>query len=152
MMKSKDFIKMLQKALNSNTVYALGMWGQVINDSIITSKTRQYPSFYTSARVAQLNSLKGKNYFGFDCVCLVKSILWGWEGSTTKSNGGAKFLAEKYGKTETGGSDAHHPDCAGMAYTVFPKPIKTELDLIEQIRNKENIYPSQIFFNFWNIR
>lgn len=91
MMKSKDFIKMLQKALNSNTVYALGMWGQVINDSIITSKTRQYPSFYTSARVAQLNSLKGKNYFGFDCVCLVKSVLWGWEGSTTKSNGGAKY-------------------------------------------------------------
>ena len=90
-MKSKDFIKMLQKALNSNTVYALGMWGQVINDSIITSTTRQYPSFYTSARVAQLNSLKGKNYFGFDCVCLVKSILWGWEGSTTKSNGGAKY-------------------------------------------------------------
>lgn len=93
MMKSKDFIKMLQKALNSNTVYALGMWGQVINDSIITSKTRQYPSFYTSARVAQLNSLKGKNYFGFDCVCLVKSVLWGWEDNPAKSNGGAKYAS-----------------------------------------------------------
>lgn len=93
MMKSKDFISMLQKALNSNTVYALGMWGQVINDSIITSKTRQYPSFYTSARVAQLNSLKGKNYFGFDCVCLVKSVLWGWEGNPAKSNGGAKYAS-----------------------------------------------------------
>lgn len=92
-MKSKEFIKMLQKALNSNTVYALGMWGQVINDSIITSKTRQYPSFYTNARVAQLNSLKGKNYFGFDCVCLVKSVLWGWEGNPAKSNGGAKYAS-----------------------------------------------------------
>lgn len=92
-MKSKEFIKMFQKALNSNTVYALGMWGQVINDSIITSKTRQYPSFYTSARVAQLNSLKGKNYFGFDCVCLVKSVLWGWEGNPAKSNGGAKYAS-----------------------------------------------------------
>ena len=57
MMKSKDFIKMLQKALNSNTVYALGMFGQVINDSIITYKTKQYPSFYTSPNVAQLNAL-----------------------------------------------------------------------------------------------
>lgn len=92
-MKSKEFIKMLQKALNSNTVYALGMWGQIINDSIITSKTRQYPSFYTNARVAQLNSLKGKNYFGFDCVCLVKSILWGWEGNLADSNGGARYAS-----------------------------------------------------------
>ena len=92
-MKSKEFIKMLKKALNSNTVYALGMWGQVINDSIITSKIRQYPSFYTNARVAQLNSLKGKNYFGFDCVCLVKSVLWGWEGNLADSNGGAKYAS-----------------------------------------------------------
>lgn len=92
-MKSKEFIKMLQKALNSNTVYALGMFGQVINDSIITYKTKQYPSFYTSARVAQLNSLKGKNYFGFDCVCLIKAVLWGWEGNLADSNGGAKYAS-----------------------------------------------------------
>lgn len=93
MMKSKDFIKMLQKALNSNTIYALGMFGQVINDSIITYKTKQYPSFYTSSRVAQLNSLKGKNYFGFDCVCLIKGVLWGWEGNLADSNGGAKYAS-----------------------------------------------------------
>lgn len=91
MMKSKDFISMLKKALNSNTFYCLGMWGQIIDDNVINTKTKQYPSFYTPIKVAQLKSLKGKNYFGFDCVCLVKSILWGWEGSTTKSNGGAKY-------------------------------------------------------------
>ena len=93
MMKSKEFIKMLKKALNSKTVYALGMWGQIINDSIITSKIKQYPSFYTNARIAQLNSLKGKNYFGFDCVCLIKSVLWGWDGNPEKSNGGAKYAS-----------------------------------------------------------
>ena len=91
MMKSKDFISMLKKALNSNTSYCWGMWGQIINDNVINTKAKQYPSFYTPTKVAQLKSLKGKNYFGFDCVCLVKSILWGWEGSTTKSNGGAKY-------------------------------------------------------------
>lgn len=65
-----------------------------------------------------------------------------------KSNGGAKFLAEKYGKPGTGGSDAHHPNCAGMAYTVFPHPIKTELDLIEQIRNnKDEIRAEGEFYN-----
>lgn len=54
-----------------------------------------------------------------------------------QSNAGAKLLAEKYHLPETGGSDAHKLDCVGMAYTEFEKPIKTELDLIMQIRNAE---------------
>lgn len=54
-----------------------------------------------------------------------------------ESNEGAKYLAEKYDKPGTGGSDAHRPDCIGRGYTIFAKPIKTELDLIMQIRNKE---------------
>ena len=93
MMKSKDFISMLKKALNSNTSYCWGMWGQVIDDNIINTKAKQYPNFYTPTKIAQLKSLKGKNYFGFDCVCLIKSILWGWEGNTAKSNGGAKYAS-----------------------------------------------------------
>lgn len=93
MMKSNDFINMLKKALNSNTIYGWGMWGQIITDKVIDSKIKQYPDFYTKARVAKMRSLVGKNYFGFDCMCLVKSILWGWNGSTTIANGGAKYLA-----------------------------------------------------------
>ncbi len=58
---------------------------------------------------------------------------------SSASNAGARLLAEKYGKAGIGGSDAHKPDCAGLAYTEFPNPIKTELDLIMQIRNKEPI-------------
>lgn len=55
---------------------------------------------------------------------------------SAQSNGGARLLAEKYDKPQTGGSDAHKLECVGMGYTVFPEPIKTELDLIMQIRNK----------------
>lgn len=54
-----------------------------------------------------------------------------------ESNAGARYLAETYHKPGTGGSDAHRPDCIGSGYTIFSKPIKTELDLIMQIRNKE---------------
>ena len=53
-----------------------------------------------------------------------------------QSNEGAKYLAEKYGKPGTGGSDAHKLDCVGMGYTEFPVRIETELDLIRQIREK----------------
>jgi nucleoid-associated protein YgaU len=31
--------------------------------------------------------------FGFDCVCLIKGVLWGWNGDTTKTYGGAKYAS-----------------------------------------------------------
>ena len=63
-----------------------------------------------------------------------------------ESNGGARLLAEKYGKPQTGGSDAHKLDCAGLAYTIFPEPIHTELDLIMQIRKKAATKPEGEFY------
>lgn len=65
---------------------------------------------------------------------------------SSASNAGARLLAEKYGKAGIGGSDAHRPDCAGLAYTEFPNPIETELDLIMQIRNKEPIAAEGEFY------
>ena len=56
-----------------------------------------------------------------------------------QSNEGAKYLADKYGKPGTGGSDAHKLECVGMGYTEFPVRIETELDLIQQIREKAEI-------------
>lgn len=91
MMKSKDFIAMLQKALNSNTVYASGMWGQILTNENVVAKAKQYPSLYAPSKVSQLKTYVGKQYFGFDCVCLIKAVLWGWNGSTTAENGGAKY-------------------------------------------------------------
>ena len=33
--------------------------------------------------------------FGFDCVCLIKGILWGWNGNLNHVYGGATFV-KKY--------------------------------------------------------
>ena len=33
--------------------------------------------------------------FGFDCVCLIKGVLWGWNGNAKASRGGAKYKANK---------------------------------------------------------
>lgn len=86
-----EFIKKLKDvADNRKTVYALGMFGQPITESIIAQKTRQLPDFYTEAKQAELRGLIGKGYFGFDCVCLIKAILWGWNGSNT-TNGGSVY-------------------------------------------------------------
>lgn len=34
-----------------------------------------------------------KSIFGFDCVCLIKGILWGWNGNHDAIYGGAKYLS-----------------------------------------------------------
>lgn len=74
-----------------NTVYMKGVFGAPVNEYTVNSKSAQYPSWYTSAKQAELRSLIGKNYFGFDCVCLIKGVLWGWSGESTHIYGGAKY-------------------------------------------------------------
>lgn len=44
-----------------------------------------------ASRQAELRGLIEKEYFGFDCVCLVKGILWGWNGDASKKYGGAVY-------------------------------------------------------------
>ena len=83
--------KLLDIVNNYETVYMYGCWGQVVNEPIINSKAKQYPWWYTAVKQRQLKGLVGKKCFAFDCVCLIKSILWGWNGSTTKGNGGAVY-------------------------------------------------------------
>ena len=85
--KAKDVVA------NYKTVYANGMFGQPITESIIVQKTRQLPKWYTSARQKSLRALIGKGHFGFDCICFIKALLWGWSGDLKSTNGGAKYCS-----------------------------------------------------------
>ena len=90
-MTNKEFVdKLLNIVNNYKTVYSYGTFGQKITKSIINQKAKQYPNWYTTTRKNILLNLVGKNYFGFDCVGLIKGVLWGWNGSNT-TNGGAKY-------------------------------------------------------------
>ena len=55
-----------------------GCFGQPVTSSLIATKAKQYPSFYTAKKQAELKKLIGKGYFGTDCVGLVKLCLWSW--------------------------------------------------------------------------
>lgn len=46
----------------------------------------------------------------------------------------ARALADKYHKPGFGGSDAHRPDCIGLAYTMIPDRIKTESQFIAFVK------------------
>ena len=91
-MKASEFIQKLKDvAQNYNTIYMWGVFGASVTESVIAGKSKQYPSWYTAAKQKTFRSLIGKNYFGFDCVCLIKGILWGWDGDKNATYGGARY-------------------------------------------------------------
>lgn len=70
-----------------------GCFGQPVTASLIEAKSKQYPSFYTAAKRAELKKLIGKGYFGTDCIGLVKLCFWQWNGDASKANGGAIYAS-----------------------------------------------------------
>lgn len=92
-MTSEKFVKKIKDvADNYKTVYANGMFGQPITKSAVEQKAKQLPKWYgKNNNKENILSLVGKGYFGFDCVCLIKGVLWGWNGDASKTYGGAVY-------------------------------------------------------------
>ncbi len=97
-MNSSEFINKLVSIKNSNTTYMLGVWGQEVTNELIARKSAQYPTWYNSERVEKFKSLVGKNYRGFDCICLIKSVLWGYPSMVYAANGVPDFGADSIEK------------------------------------------------------
>lgn len=93
MITNFEFKEKVLFAQKQKTVYANGMFGQPITESIIVQKTKQLPKWYTAERQKSLRALIGKGFFGFDCICFIKAILWGWRGDLKSTNGGAKYCS-----------------------------------------------------------
>ena len=92
-MNSKEFVKKLYDVLQkTKTSYMWGTFGQVITSSLIESKIKQYPDWYNGKKT-KFENMVGKRFYGFDCIGLIKGILWGW------NNGGADYTS--YGVPDT---------------------------------------------------
>ena len=63
-MKLEEFLSKLNLALNSKTTYKKGGWGSHNTDT-----------------------------WYFDCVCMIKGILWGWNADFSKKRGGAVYAS-----------------------------------------------------------
>ena len=94
-MKTSSFVATLKKiATDHNTVYAWGMFGSVITKARIEAKAKQYPYWYTERKINSVFApLYGGTVWGFDCVGLVKGVLWGWNGDESKVYGGAVYAS-----------------------------------------------------------
>lgn len=79
-------------AKNYKTLYVNGCFGAPMNAS---NKTRycNNTSYNKKPERTAMIMAATDDTFGFDCVCLVKGILWGWTGDKTKSYGGASYAS-----------------------------------------------------------
>lgn len=85
------FLFYIEKAFQSKTAYMWGTFGIKISSSLISQKKKQYPDRYSTARVSELSKKSDGNYWGWDCVGLIKGILWGWIGDSSLPYGGAVY-------------------------------------------------------------
>ncbi len=88
---------------NYKTVYMWGVFGSPLTEDIIASKAKQYPEWYSLEKQNELRKLINKEYFGFDCVNLIKALVWGWSGDVTKKHGGALYKTNNCPDTSANG-------------------------------------------------
>lgn len=89
----KTFVaKLVDIAKNKKTLYVLGAFGFPLNDYNKKRTINQYESNAKEPRRTNIMN-SNANTFGFDCVCLIKALLWGWNANTKDNNGGAKYGA-----------------------------------------------------------
>ncbi len=83
--------QLLAIATGCKTAYMLGPWGWPASEKMITRATTQGSNAKTNRQwLARANAIKGKGFL-FDCVGLIKGILWGWCGDLSLIYGGAGY-------------------------------------------------------------
>ena len=91
LMNVTNFINKLEDiAKNYKTLYVMGCYGAPLNEN--NKKYYCNNNSYNKSKARQKMILSAdKDTFGFDCSCLIKSILWGWSGNKEDSRGGVKY-------------------------------------------------------------
>lgn len=90
-MNNLEFVnKLIDVAKNYKTLYVMGCFGAPMTAS---NKTRYINHHEYNRRTKPKKCIEAaaSDTFGFDCVNLIKSILWGWNGDKSKTYGGAKY-------------------------------------------------------------
>lgn len=86
-MKVSDFLKEVDKAVNSKTIYVKGGWGIEMRSDNTNRLNAIYKYSYNQNRRAMYNQIMDKGYFGFDCINFPKGIFWGWDAKYPTSGG-----------------------------------------------------------------
>ena len=77
-------------AQNFKTLYVMGCFGAPMTDANKERYCNNHSYNKKAARTRMIQAASADT-FGFDCVCLIKGLLWGWDGDTSKIYGGAGY-------------------------------------------------------------
>ena len=82
--------KIKATATDYKTLYVMGCFGSPMNRA---NKERYCNNHSYNKRKDRTEMIQAAtpDTFGFDCVCLIKGILWGWNGNKNATYGGAKY-------------------------------------------------------------
>ena len=101
----------LDVALNHKTLYVMGCFGAPMTAANKTRYTQNHSYNKQAARTAMIKAASADT-FGFDCVCLIKGLLWGWTGDKNKTYGGAVYASN--GVPDIG-ADTMITKCTGVS-------------------------------------
>lgn len=82
--------KLKNIAKNYKTLYVMGCFGAPLTAANKKRYTQNHSYNKQAARTAMINAASADT-FGFDCVCLIKGVLWGWSGNKNATYGGAVY-------------------------------------------------------------
>lgn len=92
-MNNIEFVNKLKDIANNyNTLYVLGCFGAPMTAANKRRWMAEQSYNRKPERAAMINAASAST-FGFDCVNVIKAVLWGWNGDKTKSYGGAKYAS-----------------------------------------------------------
>ena len=93
MMTNKELAaKLIDVAKNYKTLYIMGCFGAPMTASNKKRYTQNHSYNRQPERTAMINAASADT-FGFDCVCLIKGLLWGWNGNKNAVYGGATYTS-----------------------------------------------------------
>lgn len=104
--------KLIDIVDNYKTIYATGCFGWRMTDTNKQRALNTYPQ--NKEKRYDLIMSADSQTFAFDCVCLIKAILWGWCGDMKHTYGGAKYCSNGV------------PDCTTEAMLGYCSDVSTD--------------------------
>lgn len=90
-MNNWEFAEKVKHILEYRTLYVNGGWGWPLDAA---NKVRALMNSYNAQAIRSYKiEAASRDTFAFDCVCMIKAVLWGWSGKHFDHNGGAKYAS-----------------------------------------------------------
>lgn len=110
-MTAQQLVELCKLAAEKKTLYVMGCFGAPMNEANKARYCANDPYNARPARSAKIRAASADT-FGFDCVCLIKGLLWGWRADPSHIYGGAKYASGGVGDV---GADQMFRSCTGCS-------------------------------------